>query len=460
VTIHAAKNMSERLLIVEDEETLCDSLQRVLSRDGYDVDAATSAESALKNIEETAYDLIITDIILPGIDGIELLRRIRERVPEQIVIIVTAYASIETAVGALRAGAYDYVIKPIIHEEIKRIVRNALKQKALTAENIILRKQIEERYDFDNIIGEGREITSLIEEVKKIADSKSNILLLGETGTGKELIARAIHYNSARKDKPFIPINCSAIPENLLESELFGYVKGAFTGATGTKRGLFEEANSGTVFLDEIGDLGQQLQAKLLRVIDDHEIRPLGSVQSKKVDIRFITATHRDILKEVQEGHFREDLYYRINVVTIKLPPLRERREDITTLAFHFLKRYAQEIGKQVTVIDDAALRLLMDYSWPGNVRELKNIIERAVLIADGDTILTEHMPERMRISDSFLSEAFSHALSIEDYTKEFILRYQNEYTEQKLADMLGITRKALWEKRKKWGISKKQALL
>ena len=287
--------MSERLLIVEDEETLCDSLQRVLARDGYDVDAVNSAESALKNMDETVYDLIITDIILPGIDGIELLRRIRERVPEQLVIIVTAYASIETAVGALRAGAYDYVIKPIIHEEIKRIVRNALKQKALMAENIILRKQIEEQYDFDNIIGESREITSLIEEIKKIADSKSNILLLGETGTGKELIARAIHYNSARKSKPFIPINCSAIPESLLESELFGYVKGAFTGATGTKRGLFEEANSGTVFLDEIGDLGQQLQAKLLRIIDDHEIRPLGSVQSKKADIRFITATKRDI---------------------------------------------------------------------------------------------------------------------------------------------------------------------
>ncbi|HWR58158.1 MAG TPA: sigma 54-interacting transcriptional regulator, partial [Thermodesulfovibrionales bacterium] len=235
--------MNERLLIVEDEETLCESLKRVLLKDGYEVDTADSAESALKHVEESTYDLVITDIILPGIDGIELLRRIKMKSPEQIVIVITAYASIETAVGALRAGAYDYMIKPIIHEEIKRIVRNALRERSLLAENLILRKQIGERYDFEKIIGESKEISSLLAEVKKIANSKSNVLLLGETGTGKELIARALHYNSARQDKPFVPINCSAIPENLLESELFGYLKGAFTGAATSKRGLFEEAN-------------------------------------------------------------------------------------------------------------------------------------------------------------------------------------------------------------------------
>jgi DNA-binding NtrC family response regulator len=445
--------MNERLLIVEDEETLCESLKRVLAKEGYEVDAVRSAEDALARTEEVVYDLVITDILLPGIDGIELLRRMRVRAPDQIVIIVTAYASIETAVGALRAGAYDYVIKPIIHEEIKRIVRNALRERALKAENIILKKQIEERYDFEKIVGESKEITSLIAEVKKIADSRSNVLLLGETGTGKELIARAIHYNSARKDNPFVPINCSAIPENLLESELFGFVKGAFTGATNLKRGLFEEANSGTVFLDEIGDLSQQLQAKLLRVIDDHEIRPLGGVQSKKVDIRFITATNREILKEVREGLFREDLYYRINVVTIKLPSLRERKEDIAILARHFLEKYSQEIGKSVRFFDETALKLLTDYRWPGNVRELQNIIERAVLITDGNTIFPEHLPEGMRIASTFLSEAFDKALSIENYTKEFILRHQSGHSEQKLADMLGITRKALWEKRKRWGL-------
>ncbi|MCL4477471.1 MAG: sigma-54 dependent transcriptional regulator [Nitrospirae bacterium] len=448
--------MNERLLIVEDEETLCESLKRVLQRDGYEADTVNSAETALRNIEEVSYDLVISDILLPGIDGIELLRRIREKIPDQIVIIITAYASIETAVGALRAGAYDYVIKPIIHEEIKRIVKNALRERSLVAENVILRKQIEEKYDFEKIVGESKEITSLISEVKKIANSRSNVLLLGETGTGKELVARAVHYNSARLDKPFVPINCSAIPETLLESELFGYVKGAFTGAAGSKRGLFEEANGGTLFLDEIGELGQQLQAKLLRVIDDHQVRPLGGVQSRTVDVRIIAATNRDIIKAVQEGIFREDLYYRINVVTITLPPLRERKEDIPILARHFLEKYSQEIGKQVQFIDDVALRILMNYNWPGNVRELRNIIERAVLITDSNTIFPEHLPEMLKITNSFLTEAFNNTLSIEDYTKEFILKYQSSYPEQKLADMLGITRKSLWEKRKRWQIPRK----
>lgn len=447
--------MNERLLIVEDEETLSESLKRVLMKDSYEVDTVNNAESALKYAENTSYDLIITDIILPGIDGIELLRRLKIRFPEQIVIIITAYASIETAVGALRAGAYDYVIKPIIHEEIKRIVRNALRERALVAENLILRRQVEERYDFEKIIGNSKEIISLIEEIKKIANSRSNILLLGETGTGKELIARAIHYNSTRKDKPFVPINCSAIPDNLLESELFGYMKGAFTGATATKRGLFEEAHGGTVFLDEIGDLSLQLQAKLLRVMDDYEIRPLGGVLAKKIDIRFITATNRDIQKAVQEGFFREDLYYRINVVTLRLPPLRERKEDIIPLAHHFLEKYSHEIGKPVTLIDDTASGLLVDYQWPGNIRELQNIIERAVLVTDSNTIFPEHIHEGLRIDSPFRLEALENSLSIEDYTKQFILRYQTGCTEQRLAEMLGITRKALWEKRKKWGLKK-----
>lgn len=448
--------MAERLLIVEDESTLCESLRRVFSKEGYEVDGADSAESALRNLKTRSYDLIITDIILPGISGIELLKEYKEENPDQIVIIMTANASLETAIEALRAGAYDYVMKPIMHEEIKRIVRNALRERSLRAENVRLKKQIEERYDFGNIVGQSAVISSIINEVKKVADSRSNVLLIGETGTGKELFARAIHHSSSRRDKPFVPINCSAIPENLLESELFGYTKGAFTGAVSPKRGLFEEADGGTVFLDEIGDLGPPLQAKLLRVIDDHEIRPLGGVTSRKVDLRFIAATNLDIAKAVKEGSFREDLYYRINVVSIKLPPLRERKEDIIPLAKHFIERYSQEIGKDVRYIDEGAQRLLVDYQWPGNVRELQNIIERAVLITDSNTLFPEHLPEGFKISNTFLSEAFMHALSIEDYTKEVILRYQSSYTEQKLADMLGITRKALWEKRKRWGISRK----
>lgn len=447
--------MNERLLIVEDELTLCESLKRVLMREGYQVDAVDSAETALTNIRETSYDLVITDIVLPGIDGIELLRRIKEGYPEQLVIVITAYASIETAVSALRAGAYDYVIKPIIHEEINRIVKNAFRERMLRAENVILKKQIEERYDFENIVGHSSEITALITEVKKIADSRSNVLLLGETGTGKELFARAVHFNSSRRDRPFVPINCSAIPENLLESELFGYMKGAFTGAVGSKRGLFEEADGGTVFLDEIGDLNLPLQAKLLRIIDDHEIRPIGGVQSKKIDIRLITATNMDIAKAVKNNTFREDLYYRINVVTLKLPPLRDRKKDIIILAGHFLEKYSHEIGKNVKFIDDTALRYLMDYYWPGNVRELQNIIERAVLITDSNTIFPEHLPEGVRGNSSFAIESLENAFSIEEYTKEFILKYQHTHNEQKLSEMLGITRKALWEKRKRWGLSK-----
>lgn len=445
--------MPERLLIVEDEETLAESLKRVFMREGYEVETAVSAEQALSIVNERYFDLIIADIILPGLTGIDLLRKTRVYNPDQIVIIITANASLETAIEALRAGAYDYVMKPIIHEEIKRIVKHALKERSLRSENLILKKQIEERYDFERIVGRSKAITSLIDEVKKIANAKSNILILGETGTGKELFARAIHYNSYRKENPFIPINCSAIPENLLESELFGYVKGAFTGATASKRGLFEEADGGTVFLDEIGDLGLPLQSKLLRVIDDREIRPIGGVHSKRIDIRIIAATNRDIGEAVKKGEFREDLFYRINVVTLKIPALRERREDILMLARHFLGKYSNEIGKPVRYIDDRAMKLLHDYDWPGNVRELQNIIERAVLITESNTILPEHLPEGLKTGSSFITESINRALSIEDYTREFIIRYQSLYTEQKLADMLGISRKALWEKRKRWGL-------
>ncbi len=449
--------MAERLLIVEDEGTLRESLKRVLSKEGYAVDVQNSAESALTRLEDCTYDLIITDIILPGINGIELVRRVRDKIQDQAVIIITAYASLETAVEALRAGAYDYVVKPIIHEEIKRTIRNALRERALRAENLILKKQIEGRYNFEKIIGQSGVITSLIEEVKKIADSKSNILLLGETGTGKELFARAVHYNSSRRDKPFIPINCSAIPESLIESELFGYVKGAFTGAVSSKRGLFEEADSGTIFLDEIADLNLPLQAKLLRVIDDLEIRPLGGIQSRKIDVRIITATNRDIVEAVKNGTFREDLYYRVNVVTLKLPPLRDRKEDIPVLAGFFLSKYSKEIGKGVNSINDMAMTLLMNYSWPGNVRELQNIIERAVLITDSDVIHAEHLPEALKTSSSFISQVLERTLSIEEYTKEFIIKHQSLYNEQKLSEMLGITRKSLWEKRKRWKIPRSQ---
>jgi DNA-binding NtrC family response regulator len=447
--------MAERLLIVEDEDTLCESLKRVFLREHYEVDATGSAEAALDLIGEGHYSLIISDIILAGMNGIELLKRVKERIPDQLVIIMTAYASLETAVEALRAGAYDYVVKPIIHEEIKQIVKNALNQKALKSENIRLRKQLEREYDFSRIIGESPAIKRIIYEVKKFADAKSNVMLLGETGTGKELLARAIHFNSKRADKPFIPINCSAIPENLLESELFGHVKGAFTGAVSFKKGILEEANGGTLFLDEIGNLSIGLQAKLLRVLEDYQIRPVGGTQSVKIDIRFIAATNKNLEAAVREGTFREDLFYRVNVITIKLPPLRERKEDIEPLVKYLIQKYSEELGKPVKEIGAGTLKLLTDYQWPGNVRELQNIIERAILIADDGIISAEHLPDNVKTDRPFTQEVLEDRLSIEEYTKTLIQKFQHEFTEQQLSDMLGITRKSLWEKRKRWGISR-----
>ena len=449
--------MTKRFLIVEDETTLRESLKRVFGREGYDVEAVSSAEEALTRIEGEAFDIILTDIILPGIDGIELLGKIREQTANQIVIVMTAYATLDTAVRALRAGAYDYVIKPVIHEEIKRIVRNALQTRALQVENVILKKQIDERYGFDQIVGESAPMRALLAEVRKIADSRSNVLLLGETGTGKELFARAVHAQSSRRDMPFVPINCSAIPENLIESELFGYQRGAFTGAAGAKSGLFEEADGGTVFLDEIGELDQRLQSKLLRVIDDREIRPLGSTQSRRVDLRFVAATNLDITAAVAGGGFREDLFYRLNVITLVLPPLRERREDIPLLIARFIEQFAGELGKPLATVHPDALKILQSHGWPGNVRELRNIVERVVLIADGSVLLPEHIPESLRPAAQApvapVEPAGTFGLSIEEYTKQFILAHQGSCGEQEIAAMLGITRKALWEKRKRWGL-------
>ncbi len=447
--------MSKSILIVEDEETLRESIKRVFLKEGYIVDTASSAEHALQLLEDNLYDVIITDIILPGMDGLEMLEKIKEYQPDQICIVITAYASIDTAVKALRIGAYDYIMKPIIHEEIKQVVKNALRQKRLTSENTILRKQLIRSYDFSSIIGESKVIKNIIEEIKKIADTKSNVLLLGETGTGKELFARVIHNNSSRAEMPFVPINCSAIPENLLESELFGHIRGAFTGAISSKKGLFEEADGGTVFLDEIGDLPPAFQVKLLRVLEDQIIRPVGSTKARRVDIRFITATNKNLSEAVKNGQFREDLFYRINVITISLPPLRERREDIPPLVEYYLKKYSEEFGLSPKKISSEALSIMVSYRWPGNVRELQNIIERAVLISDSDTILPEHLPENIRQSETFVEESLNKGLSIEEYIRAFILKYQHIYNEQELAEKLGITRKTLWEKRKKLGIKR-----
>jgi DNA-binding NtrC family response regulator len=447
--------MPKSILIVEDEETLRESLQRIFVKDGFTVDSADSAENGLAFLETNIYDVIISDIILPGIDGIEMLSKIRKELPDQIFIVMTAYASIETAIKALRAGAYDYIMKPVMHEEIKQVVKNALRQRHLQIENILLKREIGKSYDFSSIIGESPSLKMIIDEVKKIADTRSNVLLLGETGTGKELFARVIHHNSSRRDMPVVPINCSVIPENLIESELFGHLKGAFTGAVSSKKGLFEETDGGTIFLDEIGDISPYFQIKLLRVLEDQMIRPVGSTKSLKVDLRIVAATNRDLEVAVKDGDFREDLFYRINTITLRIPPLRERKEDIPLLIRRFLVKYSEDLQKHISEIEDEALSRMINYHWPGNIRELQNVIERAILIADKGMITAENLPEAIKGGGTFQESSLEKKLSIEDYTKAFIIKYQTLHNEQQIAAMLGITRKSLWEKRKKWGIEK-----
>ena len=449
--------MFNKILLVDNEIHLTESLERFLFEEGYDVITCINAENALEILDDQSIDLIITDIMLQGINGIELLKIIKNKKPEIPVIITTAYASLETAVESLRGGAADYITKPIIYEELKQVIRKILKNNKNSRENISRKGTIAQNFDFKNIIGQNNEFIKILEDIKKIAKSRSNVLIVGETGTGKELIARAIHNNSYRVNQPFIPINCSAIPENLFESELFGHIKGSFTGALITKKGLFEEANGGTVFLDEIADLSLPLQAKLLRVIEDREIRPVGSNQSNKIDIRFITATSKDIFKETLIGRFRDDLYYRINVITIKLPSLKDRKEDIVLLINYFINKYSKENGKKISEITPEAIRILVNYGWPGNIRELQNIIERAVLLCENEVINEALIKDYLKDENlSIIPNFLDSKLSITDYTRSFIIRYEKTHSEQEIADMLGITRKSLWEKRKKWGLIRK----
>jgi DNA-binding NtrC family response regulator len=457
--------MSKSILIVENEDPLREFLRQAFVEYGYQVETCNTAESGLAMVKSRFYDVIVCDVLLPGMDCVEFFSKVKEETPDQVFIVVTPSASIETAKSALRAGAFDFVMKPVIKEEIGQLVRNAIRHKNLLTQNLLLKREIGKDFDFSSIIGESAVLKAIIGKVKKVVDSKCSVLLLGETGTGKELFARVIHNNSNRRDMPFIPINCSAVPENLIESELFGHVKGAFTGAIGSKKGLFAEADGGTVFLDEIGDLSASFQVKLLRVLEDQMIRPVGGNKAMKVDLRFISATNRDLKGESERGRFREDLYYRIQGMTLNIPPLRERRDDIPMLTQYYLQKYAEELQNHVKGITQEALSVICGYNWPGNVRELQNVIERAVLITDQEKIGVSDLPEgiggaevdddhgRGGPEEPFISEAIDRRLSIEGYTREFILRYQGSHTEQQIADMLGITRKSLWEKRKKWGL-------
>ncbi|MDI6715241.1 MAG: sigma-54 dependent transcriptional regulator [Thermodesulfovibrio sp.] len=443
--------MSERILIVDGDGSLRENLSNYLKKQGFIVDSVATFQEAINTYASYIHDFVIVEIELPDGDGLEFVSKIKSLNTDVKVIVTTSYPSLSSALKALKLKVDDYLTKPFVYDEVLTSCRELTKKTILKETEKITQATKE---NFFLIIGESLEIKLLLEKIKKIANTPTNILLLGETGTGKELFARAIHESSYRKKKPFVAINCASLPENLLESELFGFVKGAFTGATSDKKGLLEIADGGTVFLDEIGDLPLSLQAKLLRVIEDKEIRPLGSVISKKVDLRFISATNKNLIEAVKEGNFREDLYFRLNVITLQIPPLRQRGKDIEILAYHFMRKFAIKMGKNIKKIEPQAIQILLKYPWPGNIRELQNVIEQAVVFTESDTITLEDLPEYLR-EPEITSEKHKEIpiLSIEEFTKEFILKYQSMYTEQELADMLGITRKALWEKRKKWGI-------
>ena len=381
-----------KILVVDDDQGMREFLEILLIREGYEVISASGGKEALGLCKKHKFDLAITDLKMPKVDGIDVLKSIKEISPETMVILITAYASGETAVAAMKEGAYDYLEKNFDVDDLKAVIKDALSKKGIKKKDALFIKNVEDALSFGNIIGKSKEMLKVYSLIKKVADTTANVLITGESGTGKELVAVAIHKNSDRKDKPFVAINCGGIPENLLESELFGYMKGAFSGACADKPGLFEVAHKGTIFLDEIGELPQFLQVKLLRVVQEKTFRRIGGTENIKVDARIISATNQDLEQKVKNSGFREDLYYRLNVIPVKIPPLRERNEDIPMLVSYFSEKYSKEFKKEIKKISPYALRLLMGHPFPGNVRELENIIERSVALETTNIILPENL--------------------------------------------------------------------
>ena len=436
------------ILIVEDDTKLRSALKEVMTREGYAVDATKSGDTAVSMIEDTVYDLVITDLKLPGIGGMDVLRSVQRLARDTSVIIVTAYATVDTAVEAMKEGAEDYIAKPFNLDEIRLIVRKVLDKKALVDDNRFLRSQLKKKYSFGNLVGNSEAMVEVYKTIEKIKDSRATILILGETGTGKELVARAIHFNSTRSEKPFLPVNCAALAETLLESELFGYVKGAFTGAARDKQGVFEVAHGGTVFLDEIGDISPRLQQILLRVLENGEIQPVGSTTRRKVDVRVVAATNRELEGMVKQGTFRADLYYRLNVISLELPPLRMRTEDIAMLAGHFLRKYAGKNEKTINDISRDVLRLLERHEWPGNVRELENVIERATLLEASREITPESLPESIRNAPGTPPVNPDEDLkTLEEVGRTYIetVLKKTGGNKARASEILGINRTSLW---------------
>ncbi len=387
-----------RVLVVDDEQSMRELLGIMLRQAGYDVTLAEGGEAAVDALRTAeSFDLVITDLRMRKVDGLAVLKATKEHSPRTVVLVVTAFASTDTAVEAMKLGAYDYVTKPFKMDELRLTITNALERKRLQEENLALKRQLSKERGFENFVGRSRQMLDVFETIRKTADSGSTVMITGESGTGKELVAQALHNESSRRNAPFVSVNCGAVPETLMESELFGHVKGAFTGAVASTEGLFAAADNGTLFLDEITEIPQSVQVKLLRAIQEREIRRVGDTRDRHVDVRLVAASNRDVAKAVSEGALREDLFYRLNVIPIHLPPLRERREDIALLAAHFIRNIAKEVGKEIRGVTPAAMAILEAYRWPGNIRELQNVIERAIVLGNGDMLDVDALPPNVR---------------------------------------------------------------
>lgn len=438
----------EKILIIDDEKSILDLLSVVFKKEGYRVRATLSAKKALELLNKEAFGLILTDIKLPEMSGFEILKRVRESKPDIAVVMITAYGNVKQAVEALKAGAFDYVVKPFDVDELKIIVAKALEKKRLQEENILLRKELKEKHSFGTVIGKSKKIKQIYSMIEKIAGTDSTILVTGESGTGKELAARAIHSLSPRQENQFVSINCGALPENLLESELFGHVEGAFTGAVADKLGMFEVAQRGTLFLDEVGEMAPWTQVKLLRTLQDKKIRRVGGTEEATIDVRIIAATNQDLKKKIAEGKFREDLFYRLNVISFEMPPLRERKEDVPLFVNHFLKKYSMEIGKSMKRIAPDVMKLFESYPWPGNIRELENVIERTVAIEDRETITLDSLPDELLIArkreetDLLFQKNFCLTSFLDEAAQSYIkqARLLSGGNLKKTASLLGIS--------------------
>ncbi len=448
---------SERILIVDDEDGMRRLLGRVLTREGYDASTVGSGAEALRLVANERFDLIVTDIKMPEMDGLQLLGELKEFEPSLPIIVMTAYGTIENAVQALRLGAYDYITKPFETDEIKLTVAKALERERLLAENRYLHAELEGRYDFSGIIGGSPAMQQVYEMASSVAVSNANVLITGESGTGKELMARSIHYSSPRKEKPFVVLNCSALSESVLESELFGHEKGAFTGAIDLRKGRFERADQGTLFIDEVAEMSMAAQVKLLRVIQEHEFERVGGNKTISVDVRIVAATNKKLEDQVKDGKFREDLYYRLNVVNINIPPLRSRREDIESLTRHFLEKYATETGKKITDLAPRALSCLLAHDWPGNIRELQNAIERAVVLSKGSELTPRDFPQGLQGDDQICLQVPEKGGSLteilEDLERQLILQtlQREDGSQTRAAETLGIKRTTLRYKMEKY---------